>query len=396
VAGVRVVGREDWGGGELSLERKKCGVLKWTPHPRFVLSEEREEGGAGFGKVKHEAAIVVGESEERAKFVAVAGRRPVSDAGELAGVGGDAVVGDDVTEEPDGCTEQLALGWFGAEAGASEGVENSRDVEEVIVEGSGVDANIVDELRGVSSVDVLPQDVCDVALERSRSIGEAEGHHPEFVLSERGDKGWLVLVFRDDGDLPVPPEKVDFGEVLAVPSTIEEVFRVRKRKTVANGLGVEGAVVDTHTEAPVVLRREQHRGGIGAGAGDHKLSVQEFAKLALELLDVRWAEAIRGLGAGPGPRHLVDAVGDGGLIRETKRAIVGEERTMVPEELHEFGAEWRVGGEELRRNLGQQFVLQSASGIVRRIVRRWKGQGVEVEGVGAISEVEFAVDFLKV
>ena len=63
-------------------------------------AESRQRGGQG-GKAQHELAVVIGQANEAADLCARSGLSPLSDCCNLAGVDGDAVLGDDMTEEPD-------------------------------------------------------------------------------------------------------------------------------------------------------------------------------------------------------------------------------------------------------------------------------------------------------
>eukprot|EP00961_Rhodomonas_salina_P111779 1504009-Rhodomonas_salina.1 len=101
----------------------------------------------------HKSAIVVCQSEKRAKLVHIAGDWPIPNRIYLCWIRCDGVVRYDMAQELDARLEQLALSWLSAKAVLSQRRQNHGDVLEMLLQGARVDARVVDELAHVASVD---------------------------------------------------------------------------------------------------------------------------------------------------------------------------------------------------------------------------------------------------
>mmetsp|Transcript_41212 Transcript_41212/g.86035 ORF Transcript_41212/g.86035 Transcript_41212/m.86035 type:complete len:359 (+) Transcript_41212:543-1619(+) len=97
----RVPHAKNRGSGQRSLESGEALLLRCAPAERGAWTAESRQRGCQGGKAQHELAVVIGQANEAADLCARSGLSPLSDCCNLAGVDGDAVLGDDMTEEPD-------------------------------------------------------------------------------------------------------------------------------------------------------------------------------------------------------------------------------------------------------------------------------------------------------
>jgi hypothetical protein len=96
-------------------------------------------------------------------------------------------------------------------------------------------------------------------LERGWSIAETEGHDEELVVAISCPKRRFWDVFVLDANLPVAGTQVEFGEVFAPSKSVKEVFDAWERIFVLDCDVVECAIVNTHTEATILLFDKEDR-----------------------------------------------------------------------------------------------------------------------------------------
>lgn len=75
-----------------------------------------------------------------------------------------------MAQELETSLKELALCRLGAESMTCQSRQDSRDVLQVLVQRPRVGAGVIDELADISSIDVLPQHVGDIALECLQSL----------------------------------------------------------------------------------------------------------------------------------------------------------------------------------------------------------------------------------
>ena len=100
--------------------------------PGTGAAEGCQRRGKG-GKAENEFAVVVGEADEAAHIGARRGRGPLRDGGDLAGINGNAALGDNVAEEADGGAAELAFGRLGVELVVPQRLQDHAHVHQVLL-----------------------------------------------------------------------------------------------------------------------------------------------------------------------------------------------------------------------------------------------------------------------
>ena len=116
--------------------------------------------------------------------------------------------------------------------------------------------DVINKLNNVSGSDALLKTPSNEALKCHRCIGKSEGKNIPFKMTKLSLKSCLASMFLGNGNVPVSPQQVNRCEVLAVPHLVKQIVRVWKWESVFHRLGVEQSVVRTHTQPPVLFRRE--------------------------------------------------------------------------------------------------------------------------------------------
>ena len=259
--GGEIGGGEDGGGDEGELEVFEGGEGGGGPGggPLVGALEHGVEGGGNGGVVANAAAEEVGEAEEGAELGEGGGEGPLLDGGDLGGVGGGAVFGDDVADKVHLGGGEDALGGVGEELWLSEEGEGGAEVVLVGFGGGGEDQDVVqvDEDEGV---EVGAEDVMHEALEGGGGVGEAKGHDGELKVAIAGAEGGLGDVFRGDPNLVVAVAEVNLGEDGGAMEAVKELVNPGEGVAVLDGDGVEGAVVHTKAEGAILLLDEEDGG----------------------------------------------------------------------------------------------------------------------------------------
>src|ERR1700716_647741 len=92
-------------------------------------------------------------------------------------------------------------------------------------------------------------------LERGWSVAETEGHDKELVVAISRPERCFRDILALDANLPVARTQIEFGEVLASCKPVEEVVDAGERILVLDCDVVECAIINTHTEATILLSR---------------------------------------------------------------------------------------------------------------------------------------------
>jgi hypothetical protein len=147
---------------------------------------------------------------------------------------------------------------FTLRPGADEVSEHAVEVEEVLLEGRGMDNDVVDVGDGAGSELVL-QHFVDESLEGGRAVGESEGEDGPFPEPGGRNAGGLVDVLGVHAHLPVAGGEVHSGDPLGRLQALQAVLDAWKGEGVLDGDGIEAPVVDTQPPLAVLLLG-QHEG----------------------------------------------------------------------------------------------------------------------------------------
>src|SRR3954467_5881394 len=115
-----------------------------------------------------------------------------------------------------------------------------------------VDQDVIDVYND-AFVQEWTEHIVDQSLECRGGVGEAEGHYREFVMAISRAEGCLRDILVLDADLVIAGAEVDLGEHLGTLYSVEYFINTREGVTVLDGQFVQRAVVDTHSQASVLL-----------------------------------------------------------------------------------------------------------------------------------------------
>ena len=181
-----------------------------------------------------------------------------------------------------------------------------------------VDEDVVQE-HDHEVVQVRPEHLLHEVHERGRRVGQAERQHEELVVPvPRAERG-LRHVGRIDAHLVVARAQIDLAEVLRTVQPIEQLIDAGQRVLVLDGDLVQRTVVDTHAQLAALLLDEQH------GRTEWRLTrldeavLLEVGQLLAQLVQLGWAQPIRGSRGRHGAGVEFDSMVDIPLRRETSR-----------------------------------------------------------------------------
>lgn len=109
--------------------------------------------------------------------------------------------------------------------------------------GATENQDIVEEHKNEVADEVI-QYLVHQGLECSRCISEAERHHQELKMAVMCAKRCFLNIGVVHPLLMVPAAQINLGEEAATAKFVESLFDDRNGKHVADGVGVQGTVVD--------------------------------------------------------------------------------------------------------------------------------------------------------
>ena len=198
----RVWSGEDGGRDESLLDLVKHFLLSCCTDDSFSFSDEFSHWFGEIAKVRNELAVVSGETEERLDIGGSLGYGEVANFLHLTVKNCDSFNGDGVSKEGEFLSEDSTFFWSEAKSCLSEFLEHGFDVMQVLIEGVGIDDNIV-KVDEHASAELVTEDGIHEPLESCRSIAESKGHNVPFESSFRSVEACLLFVVRVHGDLPI-------------------------------------------------------------------------------------------------------------------------------------------------------------------------------------------------
>jgi len=141
-----------------------------------------------------------------------------------------------------------------------------------------------------------------------------------------GPEGRFVDVGGEHPDLVVAATQVELGEEYGAAELVQEFVDDRDGEHVADGDGIEGAVVDAESPCPVLLAHQQDRGGERGRAGAYDALPHHVRALALDLVLQQLGVSVRSNRHWSRPGQQVNVVVEAAARWESCRRLeeVGE------------------------------------------------------------------------
>lgn len=106
---------------------------------------------------------------------------------------------------------ELSFLWFQVKAPHFQELQNLVDMKAVLLEGIGVDPDIIDESRA-ADVQILPKDVVNELLEGGQGVWEFKRHYHLFKVAKAGTKTAFPFLSFCHSNQVVGPPKVGLDE----------------------------------------------------------------------------------------------------------------------------------------------------------------------------------------
>lgn len=94
---------------------------------------------------------------------------------------------------------KLTFFCFGVQLMGDQTLQYSTNVVQMVLQGVGINEDIVNIDYDVT-VQHVPEHVVDERLKDRRTVGQAEGHHPVFIVPSRRGEGGLPLITLPDAN----------------------------------------------------------------------------------------------------------------------------------------------------------------------------------------------------
>jgi hypothetical protein len=284
---------------------------------------ELGQRGGDAGVVGNETTVVIANAKEGLQFFQCLGDGPGLDGLDLLGVGGDALVRDDVAEIGHGGFEKLAFGDLAVEFVLPQEGEDLSDVFAVFLVILAKNEDVVN-VHDDRLVEEGAENILNQGLKGGRGIRETKGHHLVLVVPVSRAESGLVDVIFVDANLVVSPPEVDLSEHFRTKESVGEVINEGDGESVLDGDVVESAVVDAHTQCAVFLLDEDHGGTEGGHAGFDRSVLKESVEFFPHGIQFQRRETIDGTPRGGVAGFEGDAVVDVALRRKFQGKFVGK------------------------------------------------------------------------
>ena len=204
--------------------------------------------------------------------------RPLSDSADSVRLHRDAIRGNDETKEGHGGDVELALAELASQAIFTETRQDLFDVHYMLLERVREDEDVI-QINDAEDVEEIAKTIVSVSLERSRSVGEAEGHNEVFEVAIAGTESGFVFVAFCNPQLVVCIHHIQPGKVFRIFEAVEKLRDEREGIAVLDCDVVELVIVDTKTEGAIRLFDEENWGTKGGlrwaneSFGDHVVDI---------------------------------------------------------------------------------------------------------------------------
>jgi len=151
-----------------------------------------------------------------------------------------------------GCAKDAFL-QFDAELVLAQMLENQPNMRDVFVQVSRVHHEVVHVDDEPSFRKVVSEDIIHECLKGRLRVALAEEHNCRFVEPVRSSESGLPLVGLLNLNIVIPPPDIEFGEILGVFESVDEVGDMRKRVSILDHMRVYVAIVLTGLERSILL-----------------------------------------------------------------------------------------------------------------------------------------------
>lgn len=204
----------------------------------------------------------------------------------------DAGGGNDEAEELAAVAVEFALLAFDKQPMLAEAFEDLADVVVVFVGVRGKDEDVV-EVDDDEIVQEIAEDVVHEGLEGGGGVGETEGHDKGFEVAVASAESGFPLVTLLDSYEVVGPTEVEFGEDLGTAEAVDGLSNEGKGSSVLDGNLVEASVVDTKSQAVVLLFDEEDRSACGRLGGLDEAFFEVLVEPVPESFEFRFGEGVK-------------------------------------------------------------------------------------------------------
>ena len=155
-------------------------------------------------------------------------------------------------------------------------LKNQLNMQDVFLQIDRVHHEVIHVDDEPSFGEVVCKDMVHECLEGRWRIALAEEHHHRFIEPIKSSESGLPLIGLLNLNVVIFPPNVQFGEVLGVFQSIDEVGDTREGVSIFDGMGVDVVIVLAGTEHAVFPQDKEEEGCLWGLGGDDLSFLEVF------------------------------------------------------------------------------------------------------------------------